>query len=253
LIARRIVTILLVLSVTMPLMTYSANAQVSTSLTLLISSSTSTSYTTYVKGVTQFTTTTTAKVYDGRLVMSSVLNPGCGANFLFNAKPGDKISISFTSDIPIEFYLVPVDYGVDAFCVVYSYGIPPSLEAASHRTSYSLEWSPSVEYYQVNHSTQFYLYFFNRQLVPATVLLTVKLTNSQPTSSNIYSTETSWLTILMTQTQSIIMTAMSTSSPASITGTTQNLWILLPFIVLIVLAIVFFSMKNRRPGNTQTR
>jgi len=226
-------------------MTYSASAQVTTSLTSFISSSTLTSYMRSMEGVTQFAITTTAMIYDGGLALSSVLQPGCGASFEVDAKPGDKVYVSFSSDTPIEFYLMAEDQGGDALCTVGGYAIPPNLAAASYRTSYSLEWSPSVEYYRINRSTDFYLLLFNIQNAPASVHLTVRVTTNQMTTTTMYSTRTTLLVLLITQTSSLILVMPSTSVPTSYLPSVQDIWIVLTLIVLAGLVIIVLSRKRR--------
>jgi hypothetical protein len=209
---------------------------------------TSISYATYTQGVTQFTLTTTSSIYGGNLVLHSIYNPGCSVTFPFNAMPGDRVSISFKSDNPIEFYLMEVNYP-DAFCIVGSYANPSSQKAATLQTSYTLDWSPSMEYYRVNRSTQFYIILFNRQLVQASVFLAAQVTSSRMTSSNLYSTETAQLTLFVTQTESFITTMTPAPTLAPSTVSTQNLWIILP--ILIVLAIIFSLKKRKRSEKTQ--
>lgn len=234
-------------------MTYSAKAQTSTSLTTLTVPMTSTSYATYIQSVTPLTLTTTSSIYNGNLILSPIRSPGCGATFPVNAKPSDRVSISFNSDNPIEFYLMAVNYAPDTFCAVGAYLIPPSLQAATLRTSYTLDWSPSIEYYNVNQSTQFYIILFNRQLVQASIFVTVQVTSSQTTSSNLYSTETTWLTSYGAQTESFTTTVTPTPTPAPTLSlfSAQNLWIILPILILILLAIIFSSKKRKRSENTQ--
>jgi hypothetical protein len=250
-ICRRLVSILLALSLTTPLMAYSASAQVS--ISLMTSTASSTSYSTYTEGVTTFISTASNSIYDGQISLSPWGYPGCGTSFSFNALPGDQISVNFKSSTPIDFHVVSTTRfsgGADVFC---GFGVPPpSLQEASYQTSYIVQWSPPTEYYQVNHITQYYIVLANWQVGPASVYLNAQETTSQMATSAIYATSSNVLPLLATLTFSSIQTIMST--PPSIQSTQSNPWIVIPLLTLILigLAIAYVS-RNRKKKYEKTQ
>jgi len=228
----------------LPIMNYSGS-QVSISLTTSVTASTLTSYSTYAISVTQFTSTMMSKVFNGNLALPGWTAAGCGFTaFQFEANPGDQLTVSFRSDIPIDFYLmtlyqfqrVPVP---TAFCNYYN-ALPifPAMKYMSQQTSYSTSWTPVS-------SGQYYIVLFNLQNALATVSFSAGVTSVLAAASTIYATRASTVTVQSTRTSSVIEPQVHSSQTASLTITPQIMMLLSSALLAVIVAIMMMKRKRQ--------
>jgi len=242
---KQLITCLLVISL-LPLVTHSPS-QVSTSLTTSITTSTSTSYSTYTMGVTQLTSTVTNKIYHGNLPLAGWTGAGCGFTaFPFNANPGDQLTVSFNSDVPIDFYLMTI-YQFQrvptptAVCNYYN-ALPvfPAIRYLSYQTSYSTSWMPPLP-------GQYYIVLFNLQNAQALVSISADVIAVQTAVSTIYATTAIATTVQSTRTSTVQVSVNQPATSPSITS--QTTMILLSLVLLAVIAAVV--MKSKRQAKSE--
>lgn len=211
-------------------------------------------------GTTEFISTETSQIYDGTLELSPVYYQGCGSVYGFNANPGDQLLLHFTSSTPVEFFLMGSYRDPNGFCLVGSYSMPPSLKAASYQTQYSLQWSPSDEYFNVNHSSQFYILIFNVQPASATIQLTAQVITQPTVTATLYSAYTGFLTQSEVQTlnppiqSTTTVSANSNIAPTSIGEEGNIRWISISaFAVLLSIALFILISFRKRKKQAQDR
>jgi len=249
--ARQFTIIILMLSFVFPI---AETNQHLTALGTVTVSSTSASYVTYTQGITQFSSTGTTAIYQGNLQLSAWGIPGCAADFPFTALPGDWISVTFESNVPIDFHIIsagPKYHGiVDVFC---GFGVPPgSLQEVSYRTSSSVQWTTSEEYYRINQVTQYFLVIDNWQAAPVSVSFSSQVTSSQMVTSTLLATSTFLSTILSTQTYNNPTSPTSATSLSS-TQTAQNpqQFVLLSIIPVVLILALLWRRRRKHVERTQ--
>jgi hypothetical protein len=219
-------------------------SQVSTSLTTVVSSSTLTSYSTYSVGVTQVTSTVTNTIYNGNIPLMGWSPAGClSAAFAFTANPGDQLTVNFDSTVPIDFYVMSAGQfqrvpPATSLCSAFG-AIPvfPSLKAASYRTSYSLNWTPSFP-------GQFFIVLLNLQPATASVMLSAYITSVQVGPVMINATATTTITNVYSQVSSTPVTVETTAaSPEAFPSQTIQ-WVAV-ILILVALGVVFRVSKKR--------
>lgn len=176
---------------------------------------------------------------------------GCGSIYGFNANPGDQLLLHFTSSTPVEFFLMGSYRDPNWFCLRGSYSMPPSLKAASYQTQYSLQWSPSDEYLNVSHSSQFYILIFNVQPASATIQLTAHVITQPTVTATLYSITKGFLTQSEVQTlnpPSQPITTVSSNPSTSPDEGGNSRWISISaFAILLAIALfILISFKKRR-------
>jgi hypothetical protein len=220
-------------------------SQVSTSLTTVVSSSTLTSYTTYSAGVTQVTSTVTNTIFNGNLPLMGWGAAGClSAGVPFNANPGDQVTVNFASNVPIDFYLMSagqfqrVPPGT-SLCVYGAIPVFPSLVAASYRTSYSLNWTPTVP-------GQFFIVLLNLQAAPALAVMSASVSSVQVGSVVVNATATTTITNEYSQVSSAFVTVESTTAAAAESvSLSQTLQWVAVILILVALGVIFLASKKR--------
>lgn len=213
--------------------------------TVTISSTSSALYTYPISTSAQSVTTA---IYQSNVQLSAWHIPGCAVDIPFTAMPGDLISASFSSNVPIDFHIIsagPRFSGIaDVFC---GFGIPPgSLQEISYRTSYSVQWTPSEAYYLINKVTQYFLVLDNWQTASASVYLSAQETPSQMVTTTISATSTLMHTILATQ----ILSNTQPLATATSTRTSQSpqilQWQALLAIIPVILIVALLWRRSRK-------
>ena len=242
----KLVGYLLLAALVSPTVIYSAPNQLVTTQTTYTISSTSTSYSTYAQGTTLVTFTSTSTVNERSVqVVPTFSGRGCyHTAFQFTANAGDEVFVKYSATGPLDFHLMSVGQYqrvLTAFC---GYALPgfPSIDYASSRGSYSLDWIVPSYY---SHG-DYYLVFFNIQTSTITLSLTAYVRSIQTTSSTVYSTAAAMVTLLITQTSSSIFALSETQSSPTVKPT-QDVWWIATAAVLIVLVIGLFAMRRKRP------
>jgi hypothetical protein len=199
----------------------------------------------------------TTAFYATNFHLSAWHNPGCAIQVPFNAMPGDLISISFSSSVPLDFHIIsagPKYYGVaDVFC---GFGVPPnSLAEVASRTFYTDQWTPSAEYYAINKVTQYFLILDNWQTVPASVYLGAQETPAQMMTTTISATSTMMYTLLSTEAFNSPPPPTTTSPPppsqASQGLQWQFLLAIIPIVLIALIAAYWRRGKQRKVERTR--
>jgi len=248
---RQLLICLLAISI-LPLMNNSPY-QASTSLTTTVTSSTLTSYSTYTIGMTQFTSTSVNKIYDGNLLLPGWTSAGCGfIAFPFNANPGDQLTVSFTSNVPLDFYLMSI-YQIQrvpiptALCNYYnSLPIFSGIKYISYQTSYSTSWTAT-------DSGKYFIVLFNLQTGQATVSLSAGVAAVQRGASTVYATTATTATVQITGTSTITAQVFSTNQPATSYAITIQRMITLVSLAVIAVIVMILMKRKRQAKSERTR
>ena len=241
--ASKLVVYLLVISL-LPLMTNSPS-QVSTSLTTIMASSTSTSYSTYTIGMTQVTSTVTNTIYNGNLPLSGWSMMGCSlAAFPFNANPGDQLTVNFISDVPIDFYLMtaPQFQRLPPATSLCPYGAIPvvsGLKSVSYVKTYSFSWMPQS-------AGQYFIVFMDLQAAQALVMLSAAVISLQTKQLAINATTTTIITNVNSQTVSTFVTVQS-STALSEGLPAQSLQWIAAVLIVVALVVTYLLLRKKPP------
>jgi hypothetical protein len=200
--------------------------------------------------MTQLTSTVTNKIYHGNLPLPGWTGAGCGfAAFPFNANPGDQLMVSFTSDVPIDFYLMNIYQfqrvpAPTAVCNYYN-ALPvfPAIRYLSYQTSYSTSWTPPIP-------GQYYIVLFNLQNAQASVSISADVNAVQTTVSTIYATTAIAATVQSTRTSTVQVSASQPATSPSITSQTTMTLLSLALLAVIVAIIM---KRKRQAKSEQTR
>jgi hypothetical protein len=247
--ARIFFSLLLVLTSSLALVPPHALSQSYSTSTWQVTTS---AFSTYpISTSSQYVTTT---VYQGDVQLSRWGTPGCAVDVPLTALPGDLVSVRFNSNVPIDFHIIsagPKFFGIaDVFC---GFGVPPgSLEEAASQTTYSVQWTPSEEYYRVNKVTEYFLILDNWQTTSAAVHLSAQETPNQTVTSTILATSTLMYTNLYTQTISNTHSPGTSTTTSYVQTAQNNQWQILLAIIPVPL-IIMLLLKRRKKRVEKTR
>jgi hypothetical protein len=200
--------------------------------------------------------TVTTSLFGGSIQLSAWRNPGCAVQVPFIAMPGDLISATFSSNVPLDLHIIsagPKFPGIaDVFC---GFGVPPgSLAEISYRTSYSINWTPPEEYYLINKVTQYFLILDNWQAAVASVYLSVQETPSQMVTTTASATSTVMQTSLFTQilTNTLPLTTSTLAPSVQNAQNSNSQWqIFLAIIPIALVAALYWRSRKKKVERTQ--
>jgi hypothetical protein len=168
----------------------------------------------------------------------------------FTAMPGDLISVNFISNTPLDLHIISAPYFPETPDIFCGFGVPPgSLFEVAYRTSDSVQWSPSKEYYLINKLTQYLVVLDNWQTIPASVYLSIQETPGQMVTSTISATSILTLTYTTYSTQALSNTQSIAASAINPSGQTPENSQWLVFLVLIPVILIVALFLRRRKGS----